>query len=52
MSTTTPTAPTSATRISFVPVKAEQNKAVRKLVEDKVCQEVRRAVNTWLYTQG
>jgi hypothetical protein len=42
---------TPKVRISFVPVRAA-NKAVRKLVEDKVCQEVRRAINTWLYTQG
>lgn len=45
------TLPAAPTAISYAPVKAEQNKAVRKLVEDKVCQEIRRAVNTWLYTQ-
>jgi len=44
-------APVTRPRITFVPVKAEMNKAVRKLVEDKVTQEVRRAVNAWLYSQ-
>lgn len=39
-------------RIEYVSVKAETNKAVRKLVEDEVCQAVRRAVNAWLYTQA
>lgn len=48
MTTTLITAPTA---ISYVPVRAESNKAVRKLVEDEVIQTVNRAVNTWLYAQ-
>ena len=51
MTTTLITLPAAPTAISYVPVKAEQDKAVRKLVEDEVCQAVRRAVNAWLYAQ-
>lgn len=29
----------------------EDNKAVRKLAEERATQEVRRAVNAWIYSQ-
>lgn len=47
-----PTAPQTPVRIEYVSVKAETNKAVKKLVENEVTQAVRRAVNAWLYNQG
>lgn len=37
--------------ITYVETETEQNKAVRKLAEEKATQEVRRAVNAWIYSQ-
>ena len=45
------TLPAAPVAISYAPVRTE-DKAVRKLVEDAVCQAIRRAVNAWLYAQG
>jgi len=51
MTNNLPTVP-APVAISFVPVKADTAKAIRKLAEDKARQDVRRAVNAWLYAQG
>ena len=51
MNTPLVAAPVAKPLITFVPVKAELDKAVRKLTEDRVTQEVRRAVNAWLYSR-
>lgn len=39
------------TAISYVCTETEENRAVRKLAEERATQEVRRAVNTWIYSQ-
>jgi len=39
------------TAITFVCAATEENRAVRKLAEEKATQEVRRAVNAWIYSQ-
>ena len=41
-------------RISYIRlgVRVGQSLATKKLVEDEVCQAVRRAINAWLYSQG
>ena len=39
------------TAITFVAIETEENRAVRKLTEERATQEVRRAVNAWIYSQ-
>ncbi len=45
------TAAATTVTVTYIETETEDNKAVRKLAEERATQEVRRAVNAWIYSQ-